>query len=427
MVSANGKNTPLDGRFDVVVCGGGPAGLCAAVSAARLGARTALIERYGYLGGTATAGMVTPISEYNKGGKRVIGGIPWEFALRLARSGGAKLDYYNGNVPFDQEVYKLEAQRMVLEAGVQPVMNTWVSGVSHEAGRLISAGIVNKSGSYQVRGEVFIDCTGDADLAWAAGAPMQPREGGLQPLTLWFRLGGVDTPQVSGMRLDGENVSGHNQAVRSFLEGSGAAGCFGGPWFFEGPAPDIVNVNMTRAAGDASDWESYQRASFELREDVFRLVALLKQGVPAFKNAYLLDTAAMAGVRETRRLLGVHTVTGEELSACMRYPDSIARGAHPMDMHDAHSAGQKLTGFEEAYYIPYRCMITGGFPNLLAAGRCVSATREAQSTMRVQAPCMAEGEAAGTAAAMCVRDSLSVHKLDTGLLRQTLTARGAIV
>ena len=118
--------------FDVVVCGGGPSGLCAAVAAARLGARTALIERYGYLGGTATAGMVTPISEFNKSGRRIIGGIAWEFTLRLEKAGGARLDYYNGNVPFDQEIYKLTAQRMILEARVFPIMNTWILAVQCE-------------------------------------------------------------------------------------------------------------------------------------------------------------------------------------------------------------------------------------------------------------------------------------------------------
>ena len=278
-----------------------------------------------------------------------------------------------------------------------------------------------------IKGRIFIDCTGDADIAWHAGSPMQPQGGSLQPLTLWFRLGGVDTKQIKGMRLDGENVSGHNEDVRSFLQSSNKAGTFGGPWFFEGPAPDIVNINMTRAAGDAADWESYQNASFQLREDVFRLTALLKKHMPAFKDCYLLDTAAAAGVRETRRLLGVHTVTAEELLACVDYPDSIARGAHPMDMHDAKSAAQRLTGFERAYHIPFRCMITEKFDNLLVAGRCVSATREAQSTMRVQAPCMAEGEAAGTAAALCAGKCLSVHELDVELLRKTLAERGAIL
>lgn len=426
-MTARGKRGALDGVFDVVVCGGGPAGICAAIAAGRRGARTALIERHGFFGGMATAGMVTPISEYNKNGRRIIGGIPWELAQRLCDLRGARLDYYNGNVPFDQEVYKLVAQRMVLESGALPITNTWASSVMAEGGELRGVTAVNKSGEHTIKGRFFIDCTGDADIAWFAGVPMQPHEENLQPMTLWFRLGGVDTARVEGMRLDGENATGHNEKVRAFLKASGEQITFGGPWFFEGPAPGIVNVNMSRSAGDATEWESNQDASFRLREDVFRLTALLKKHIPAFRDCFLLDTAPATGVRETRRLLGKHTVTGEELSACVHFPDSIARGAHPMDIHDARSPEQKLTGFDEAYYIPFRCMIAEGYPNLIIAGRCVSATREAQSTMRVQAPCMAEGEAAGVAAAICADSGVSVHELNIGTLQRALTKQGAIL
>lgn len=426
MVTSGGADA-LTRTFDVVICGGGPSGICAAIAAARAGAAVALIERHAFFGGMATAGMVTPISEYNKNGRRVIGGIPWEFAVRLSELGGARLDYYNGYVPFDQEIYKLVAQRMVLEAGALPVTGTWVSGVAQKAGTLTGVKTVNKSGEQEVKGRLFVDCTGDADVAMQAGVPMQPTGESLQPLTLWFRLGGVDTSRVEGIRLDGENVSGHNEEVRAYLKESGEEVTFGGPWFFEGPAPDVLNVNMSRAAGDAADWQSLQEAAFRLREDVFRLVALIKKGIPAFRNCCLLETAPAVGIRETRRIRGVHTVTGEELLACTQYPDSIARGAHPMDIHDAHSPAQKLTTLKDAYHIPFRCMVAKGYENLVVAGRSVSATREAQSTMRVMAPCMAEGEAAGVAAAMCAKDGVSVHSLDISALRNTLQKNGAIL
>jgi hypothetical protein len=413
--------------YDVVVCGGGPAGICAAVAAARLGANTLLIERLGFLGGTATAGMVTPISEFNKGGKQIIGGIPWEMALRMHDAGGAILDYHNGNVPFDQEIYKLTAQRMVIESQVSLMLDTWAFDVRCDGSRIKNVKSLNKSGIMPVKGKIFVDCTGDADVALGAGAPMQPKDLTLQPMTLWFRLGGVDTKQVEGLRLDGENTSGNNARIRAFLLSEDKGGVFGGPWFFEGPAPDIVNVNMTRAAGDATDQDSLQRAALELREKVFYYVKMLKEHVPAFHGCYLLDTAAQTGVRETRNLLGVHTVTAQELLDCVNFPDTIAHGAHPMDLHEASGSGQRLIFFDKAYNIPYRCMIAQGYDNLLVAGRCVSATREAQSTMRVQAPCMAEGEAAGCAAAICARDGVSVHSLDTRLLRDTLSSQGAIL
>ncbi len=159
------------GAFDVAVCGGGPAGLCAATAAARLGAKTALIERCAFLGGMATAGMVTPISEYNKAGQRVIGGIPWEFALRLADLGGAELGYHNGNVPFDQEIYKLAAQRMLLEAGVRLFLDSLVDGAQVDGGRVTRVRAAAKTGPFSLSAKVFLDCTGDADLAVYADAP----------------------------------------------------------------------------------------------------------------------------------------------------------------------------------------------------------------------------------------------------------------
>ena len=188
------KSAPLAGKYDVVVAGGGPAGFIAAVAAARQGAKTALIERYGFLGGMATTGYVTPISVFAKDNNLVIGGIPWEFVQRLESMGGAFIEWPKANIDFDIELYKLCCQRMVLEAGVDLYMHSAMIGCEMDGKRITSVIIENKNGLETLEAERFIDCTGDADLANMAEVPMQENpDGEVQPSSFCFILSGVDT------------------------------------------------------------------------------------------------------------------------------------------------------------------------------------------------------------------------------------------
>ena len=183
------KSVQVVGQYDVIVCGGGPAGWIAAVAAARNGKKTALIERYGFLGGAATASYVTPISKFNKNGRRVIGGIPWEFVEEMSAIGAADPTYRNGNVPYDPEMYKLVAQRMVLEAGVDLFLHSYIIDVYTESRRITHVFTVNKSGIQALEATMFIDATGDADVAYMAGVPMlkMPRSDQLQPASMCLR------------------------------------------------------------------------------------------------------------------------------------------------------------------------------------------------------------------------------------------------
>ena len=187
------KEVPVVGTYDVVVCGGGPAGFIAAIAAAREGARTALVEQYGFLGGAATNSLVTPLSVFTYNGEKVIGGIPWEFLERLEKMGGGLIEKPLGNVAFDPELYKLCCQRMVLEAGVELYLHSWLSGCQTGQGRISHVFIDNKNGTEALAGKVMIDATGDADLSHLAGVPMLPPGRPLQPASTYFVLAGVDT------------------------------------------------------------------------------------------------------------------------------------------------------------------------------------------------------------------------------------------
>lgn len=427
------KSVPVVGSYDVVVCGAGPAGVIAAIAAAREGASVALVERFGFLGGMATAGLVMPLSVFIYQNKRVIGGIPWEFIERLEAMGGGYIEKPLGNVAFDPELYKLCMQRMVLEAGVTLYMNSYLTGtVVGTEGRVECVVIENKNGSEVLEAKVFIDCTGDADLAAMAGVEMQPMNGEpLQPLSTYFILAGVDTSSpliAEAMHHNKQGVNCHCLPIREYLlEHAEELNMpeFGGPWFCTTLHEGCVAVNMTRTAADACDNRDYTAAECRLREDVYRMADVLRNNFAEFKNCYVASVATQAGIRETRRIKGVHTMTAEEYMSGYRYEDSISRGAHPIDIHATKGSSQVTHFLEQAAYVPYRALIANNYPNLLVAGRCLSADRKAFASMRVQASCMGTGQAAGVAAAMCAKVGCSVQSVDIGALVERLKALGA--
>ena len=427
------KSVPVVGSYDVVVLGAGPAGVFAAIAAAREGASVALVERFGFLGGMATAGLVMPLSVFTYQNKRVIGGIPWEFLERLEAMGGGYIEKPLGNVAFDPELYKLCMQRMVLEAGVSLYMNSYLTGtVVGTEGAVECVVIENKNGAEALEARVFIDCTGDADLAAMAGVEMQPMNGEmLQPLSTYFILAGVDTSSpliAEAMHHNKQGENCHCLPIREYLlEHAEELNMpeFGGPWFCTTLHEGCVAVNMTRTAADACDNRDYTAAECRLREDVYRMADVLRNNFAEFKNCYVASVATQAGIRETRRIKGVHTMTAEEYMSGYRYEDSISRGAHPIDIHATKGSSQVTHFLEQAAYVPYRALIANNYPNLLVAGRCLSADRKAFASMRVQASCMGTGQAAGVAAAMCAKAGCSVQSVDIGALVEKLKALGA--
>jgi hypothetical protein len=260
-----------------------------------------------------------------------------------------------------------------------------------------------------------------------------PTAEGLQPASLGFRLGGVNTELVTGLHPATPGAKFQMYSVRECFEALAAKGeripNFGGPWFCTvlNDKAGIVSVNITRTQADATNAESVTTAECTLREDIFTLFALLKKHIPAFAQSYLLQTAPQVGFRESRRIRGVHILTAEEYAAAYHFEDAVARGAHPIDIHRATDSKQDVRFLSDAGYVPYRSLIAAGFDNLLAAGRCVSADRQAFASIRVQATAMALGQAAGTAAALSLQQNCGVTALDISLLRRTLAAQGAII
>lgn len=424
------QNVPVTVHCDVAVLGGGPAGFAAAVSAARSGKKTVLAERLGVLGGTAAVGYVNPISGFFQQGRRVVGGIAWEFVQRLEKMGAAQIEYPKGHVSFHPEGWKLAAQRMVLESGAELVTNAALCGCALEGERLTHVTVAGKSGPEAIEAQCFIDATGDADLCRLAGAEMRtdpPEE--MQPASLCFVLEGVDisTPLLKNSIHHTGAGGTHSlcREIHDYLQDCAARGeleQFGGPWFSSMVQGGAVTVNVTRRAGDGSSREALTRMECRLREDMFRIVELLRRQYPEFRHCSIVASALNAGVRESRRIVGVDTVTGQDMLSGRLWPCPVARCAHPMDVHAPRSSDQQLKDFDTAAYIPHTALMPRGVRHLLAAGRCISADAQAHATLRVQATVMAVGEASGLMAAMLC----DAEAIDPAVLNGLIRRRGII-
>ena len=427
------KQIPVVGEYDVIVAGGGPAGFVAAISAARMGCRTALVERLGILGGTATAGLVMPISGFYHREKRVIGSIPWEFIQRMQELGGAQVEMPKGHISANVELYKLVAQRMVLEAGVDLYTNAQLSHCMADGGKLTHILIESKNGTEALSGRCFIDATGDADLCQMAGAPMQEKSE-MQPMSLCFVLEGVDvtTPLLrDSIHHDGKDGRpSANAEIRAYLlecVNQGKLRQFGGPWFNTLVQGGGIAVNVTRSAGDGADRASLTRADLQLREDMFTIVSLLKEKYPEFQNCSIVSSGVNAGIRETRRILGQYVLTGDDLRQGRQTACPVARCTHPMDIHKASSSQQTLVRLEHAACVPHTALIAQNVCNLIAAGRCISADREALASLRVQGTLMSVGEGAGVLAALASRENCPVAEVPEELLSQMLQQRQLVL
>jgi len=408
----------------VLVAGGGPAGLAAAAAAARRGVETQLIERYGFLGGMATAGLVNPFMGWRAAGEPLVAGIFQEMLDRMAAAGGYGSE--RQATAFDPEVFKTAADDLCREAGVQVRLHTLLTGVQMRGSRVARVRSESKSGREQWSAKVYVDCTGDADLAFRAGVPCeQGREGDhlAQPMTLNFRMAGVDVARMPS----GEEIS-------RLFEQAKAAGEVSTPrenvLIFPTTRADVLHCNTTRVVKrDGTSAEQLTEAELIGRRQVQELVAFLRDRVPGFENAYLQSMGTHIGVRETRRIVGEYVMTGDDVLTARKFDDGIARGNYDIDIHSPTGAGTIIKSLPpgEWYEIPYRCLIPKGMRNLLVAGRPISTTHEAHASTRIMPICMALGQAAGTAAALCLSRDVAPPDLDTDLLRRTLREQGAAI
>ncbi len=429
-INESDNKVPVIASYDVIVCGGGPSGIIAAVAAARNGARTLLIERYGFVGGMASSALVTPISIFKKKKKLIIDGIPFELMKRADALNGADISLDSGNVPVDDEVFKLAAQQLLLESGVTLLYHTYFSDCLMSNGKVSHVIVQNKAGRVAYECKAAIDCTGDADLVRAAGFKTV-KETRLQPASLWFQLGGVDTDALKDLFADAVDekmpISAEIRGRLSELNQKGEMPIFGGPWISRHFRDGIVTINLLRESADASSPEQFTKAECTLRENLFKVISIMRENFPAFKNCWLLKSGTQAGVRETYRITGMYEMKADDILNPKPFKDTIAKGTHVIDIHKPDSIEQDCISLKQEYNIPYGILVPVNSENLITAGRCVCSDNSAFGSLRVMATCMAMGQAAGTAAAIYLQKACSMSAMDTDLLVKRLLQQGAIV
>jgi glycine/D-amino acid oxidase-like deaminating enzyme len=423
------RSLPIAREVDVLVVGGGTAGCSAAVAAARLGAKVLLIERYGFLGGTATAAMVGCFcGVYTCGSdsthQLLVGGVAKEIMGRLeAGNAGYK---YRHRFQVDHEVFKLLLDQMLVQAGVELLFQTTVCETVIANGTIRGVVVEHKGGREAILARVVIDASGDGDVSALAGAPWEKgdAEGFLQAPTQVFYMGDVNVERAMAFP---------EKEIKRLLKEVNAAGEFSFPRvsgsFSPSPPPGKVHVNMSRVAGiDGTDPWSLTAGHLEGRRQVEQFARFLVKYVPGFEKARIDAIAPQLGIRETRRIMGEYLLTREDVLEAHKFGDAVGRSSWPIEDHTygEETVRLHLPG-DEFYQVPYRCLVPLEVDNLLTAGRCVSATHDAQASVRVMGPGMMMGQAAGTAAVLSLKQGVKPRSLDPQLLRGVLQENGALI
>lgn len=430
------RDLPIIAEPDVLIAGGGAAGIGAAAAAARAGASVMLLERWGFLGGTLTAvtlggfcGLwaVTPQQLIP-----VIGGLFDELIDRLrARDGITEPRRWTkvASLPYDPTAVKLVSDEMLADRGVDVLFHTWVADVIASEGRVEAVILENKGGRFAVRPRMVVDCTGDGDVAARAGAPFELGSGGItQFASSMFRMANVDIPQFNALSRD--EISQRLEAVvenGTFLPRTMVA-------LYPHPISGVVHLNATKVARkdgqpfDLTDPRQLSDAEREGRRQAFLYESVLRQHMPGFAHARIVDIGAQIGIRETRLIKGDHVLDADDVLRGMKHDDGIACCAWPVEMHgEGRKTVWKFLDDGDYYRIPYRSLTPLGLHNVLVAGRCVSTTHEAQASVRVSAPALAMGEAAGLAAAMALTAGSDTRQVDVRTLQARLRREGAVL
>ncbi len=446
--------------YEVIVVGGGPGGIPAAIASARAGMKTLLVERNAFLGGVAATGLPI-LAFYDRTGRQVVGGIGDELIKKLAAIGGSfeghiPCPIHNSFTPVNPHMFRNVAIETCQEAGVDLLFSTEVQDVIVEEGRVTGAVLFSRSTVMKVDCKVIIDATGDGTAAYLAGALYEMGEQGdekIQPVSLIFSLGNVNiaemleyikshpetfaTPDTYGKGIDYtldyflHSPSFYFTGFSEFIQLAKENGDFDIPRdrviFAKQPNTNEVVINATRMIGvDPTDPQSLSLAEVEGHRQVQVLLNFFKKYCPGFKDAFLANTASGTYARESRRITGVKTITKANIDELLIPDDSIALAGYNVDIHQS-GVGLHLLPSAHAIGIPYGCLVSKNIEGLLTSGRCISVEPYPFGLTRAMATCMAIGEAAGTAAALAIKGNVSLADVDVNALRSTLEENGAIV
>lgn len=419
-------------NIDVLVIGGGAAGTNAAIAAARQGLKVILIESQGCLGGSRTAtGVDTFYGFYTPGDsrRRIVGGIPWEIVERL-KGKNACLERANTygagtGITYDVEQLKIVYEEMALEAGVQLLYHTYACQVNTANNQISSIVIANKNGLTEIKAKLYIDTSGDGDIAARSGVPFEKsNRDEMQSLSTIFFLGNVNVEEAKKVT--------HAELVLHMKQAN-SAGNFklpreDGSWHIT-PNPGVVQCNMVRVPGvDATDPFAVTLAEIEGRKQVQEYTRFLKEKVRGFHQSFLISTSQHIGVRETRRIIGEYVLTEEDVLQATKFGDGIACCGAPVEDHQPGNGTRwAYVQGDGIYHIPYRALVPKVIDNLIVAGRCLSATHGALASARNSAQCMAMGQAAGTAAAICIEENVAFRAIDVENLQSRLQNRNVII
>ena len=416
------RQTPVAADVDVLVIGAGPAGIGAALAAAREGARTLLVERHGMLGGVWTAGLMNPFFDFKRKGWLVA-----ELVQRLQEAGA--WTKWKWSATFDTEAMKLLLETMMAEEQVATWYYSFMADTIVEDNQVRGAIIESKSGREAVLARVVVDCSGEGDAAARAGARYwlgRMDDGLCQPMTLMFEIEGVSD---YSMDKSTELFDQLTQAIeRESLDVELPFGRVNyAPWIIHVPRSDTAVVQATHVYRmNGTDTRDVTHATITARRQVHELVSVMKH-VKGLENVRITQTAPAIGVRETRRICGRHTLDLEDLRAGRQFPDAVTFGAFGVDIHNVNPGEARKSAHHtpiRPYEIPYRCLLPESIDNLLVAGRCISGTHQAHASYRVTGTCMAMGQAAGLAAAMAAAERKAPSQIDGGVLKKSLADRG---
>ncbi len=457
-----GQTEKTDNQYDVVVVGGGPSGAVAGIAAARCGARTLVIEQHGFLGGSLTAMGVGPMmSFHNPSGQQVVAGIAQELVDRLQARGASPghipdaITYCNTITPFDAEALKGELDAMLLESGGRPLFHTQLATVHRVGNEIAGITVCTESGLMDVAGAQYIDATGNACLAFQAGAECwtgRESDGATQPMTMKFKVGNVDTAALRAYIEDHpEDFSfkeGAEEGLRRLRQSPCVnAGGFFTAWraakeageidvprddvlFFETATPGEIIVNTSRIHGlDPTDPWALSEAEILGRRQAMEIFGFLRQHCAGFGKAHLLGTPAHVGIRETRHVRARYMIEGEDVLEQREFPDSVAQGGYPIDIHSPDGGDTKSQHLPRnaVYRIPLRSLIPTEPDNLVLVGRHIGATHEAAAAFRVTPIVMAIGQAGGVTAALAAKAGTPPGSVPAEEVRERLLSENALI